>query len=168
MLIIKPTFANLNLTPSLIGFLGGVCAGASMTALRYLGKKRVSPPLIVFSFSLLSTLVTLPYLIVVHHPMELRQIGLLVCAGLAATGGQFSVTAAYRCAPAREISVFTYSQVLTSALLGFFLFDQVPDWFSFIGYLIVCAMAAALFFYNRRRNLSDGAPCPADSDDLGL
>lgn len=168
LLIIKPTFANLNLFPSLIGFLGGVCAGASMTALRALGKKQVNPTFIVFSFSLLSTLVTLPYFIVVHHPMAPWQVGLLICAGLAATGGQFSVTAAYRCAPAREISVFTYSQVLTAALIGFFLFDQIPDGLSFIGYLIVCAMAAALFFYNRRRRIAGGDSCPVDGDDLGL
>lgn len=168
LLIIKPTFANLNLYPSMIGFLGGVCAGASMTALRSLGRKKVSPPVIVFSFSLVSTLVTLPYLIVVHHPMALWQVGLLVCAGLAATGGQFSVTAAYRCAPASEISVYTYSQVMVSALLGFFLFDQIPDGFSFVGYLIVCAMAVILFFYNRRRAASGDDSCPVGGDDLGL
>lgn len=37
LLIIKPSLANLELVPSLLGFLGGMGAGAAYTAVRWLG-----------------------------------------------------------------------------------------------------------------------------------
>ena len=55
-----------------------------------------------------------------------------------------------RYAPAKELSVYDYSQVLFSAVLGFFLFHQVPDALSWLGYLVIFATALAMFFYNTR------------------
>ena len=61
------------------------------------------------------------------------------------------ITAAYYHAPAREISVFDYLQLLFSTAFGFFIFGQVPDLWSIIGYCIIVAMAIWMFFYNRKR-----------------
>lgn len=93
----------------------------------------------------------MPYLIFQYHPMSLSQLGFLLLAGLAASGGQFSITAAYCNAPAREISVYDYSQIIFSALLGLLLFGQTPDFMSVIGYITICTMAVLMFFYNNRR-----------------
>jgi drug/metabolite transporter (DMT)-like permease len=70
-------------------------------------------------------------------------------AGLAASGGQFAITAAYSNAPAKEISVFDYSQIIFAALLGFVLFGQVPDIYSIIGYVTICGASVAMFLYNK-------------------
>ena len=51
------------------------------------------------------------------------------------------MTKAYSYAPAKEISVFDYSQVIFSALLGFVVFREVPDIYSFIGYILIFTMA---------------------------
>ena len=83
--------------------------------------------------------------------MELWQIGFLFLAGIAATGGQFTITAAYSNAPAKEISIFDYTQIIFSAFLGFFLFEQIPDWYSIIGYVIICGASVALFIYNNKQ-----------------
>lgn len=69
---------------------------------------------------------TLPYLLLNYHPMTGTQILALLGAGLAAAGGQFGITAAYYHAPAKEISIYDYSQIIFSTILGFFLFGQVP------------------------------------------
>lgn len=150
LFIIKPTFSNMELIPSLIGLLGGFGAGAAYTAVRFLGQRGEKGSFIVFFFSAFSCLVTLPFLIFQYAPMELWQIGTLLLAGLAAAGGQFAITAAYSYAPAKEISVFDYSQVVFSAILGFFLFGQIPDAFSILGYFIVCATAIGMFFYGKK------------------
>lgn len=96
LFVIKPTGLNMEIFPALVGFAGGVGAGA------------------------------------------------------AAAGGQFTITAAYSCAPAREISVYDYSQIIFSAILGFFLFGQVPDLWSWIGYAVIIFMAVVMFLYNNR------------------
>ncbi len=152
LFIIKPTFSNMALVPSVCGLLGGIGAGLAYTCVRIMGKRGVSGAYIVFFFSAFSTLVVLPYVIVVHAPMTLMQLAYLLCAGLAAALGQLSITAAYCHAPAREISVYDYSQIIFSAILGFILFNQRPDALSIVGYVVICSMAVFMFFYNKRRD----------------
>ena len=151
LFVIKPTFTNMALVPSLIGLCGGLFAGVAYTFVRLLGERGEKGPFIVFFFSGFSCLVSLPYLLLHYHPMSASQLGFLLLAGLAASGGQFSITAAYCNAPAREISVYDYSQIIFSALLGFLLFSQVPDFLSVIGYLTICVMAVVMFLYNNRK-----------------
>lgn len=150
LFIIKPSPLNMELGPALIGLMGGLGAGAAYTFVRVLGLRGEKGPFIVCFFSGFSCLVTLPYLLLQFHAMSFWQTLCLLLAGLAAAGGQFSITGAYLYAPAREISVYDYSQILFSAVLGFFLFGQTPDGWSLAGYVIICSMAAAMFFYNRK------------------
>ena len=151
LLVVKPTGQNLSLGPALIGLLGGFGAGFAYTMVHLMGSRGVPGPLIVFCFSLFSCLVTGPVMLLDFVPMTPSQLGILLLVGLSAALAQFSVTAAYSCAPAREISVFDYSQVLFSALLGFLFFGQLPDALSCLGYLLIVATAAANFVYNLRR-----------------
>ena len=151
LLVIKPTFSNTDLLASSLGFLGGLGAGLAYTFVRKLGTKGENGNRIVFFFSAFSCLVTLPFLVFDYHAMSVTQIVILLLAGLSAAGGQFSITAAYTYAPGREISVYDYSQIIFSALLGFVFFSQVPDIWSIAGYCIICLMAVLMFFYNNRR-----------------
>lgn len=149
--IVRPTgLHHMALFPSLVGLLGGITAGAAYAFVRSLGQQGVKGPLIVFFFSAFSCLVTLPYLIFRFHPMTGKQLIFLLLAGLAAAGGQFSITAAYCHAPAKEISVYDYSQIPFSALLGFIVFHQIPDALSWLGYTIICSTAIMMFLYNTR------------------
>lgn len=151
LLVIKPTFSNTDLLASSLGFLGGLGAGLAYTFVRKLGTKGENGNRIVFFFSAFSCLVTLPFLVFDYHPMSVSQTMILLAAGLSAAGGQFSITAAYTYAPGREISVYDYSQIIFSALLGFVFFSQVADIWSIAGYCIICLMAVLMFFYNNRR-----------------
>ena len=109
-------------------------------------------------FSVFSCIVTLPFIIVDHAPMSWQQTVCLLCAGLAAAGGQFSITAAYQKAPAKEISVFDYSQVIFAAILGFVFLDQIPDALSITGYVIIIGSAVFKWRYSLRqdRKAADG------------
>lgn len=151
MFVIKPTMGNSELLPSLCGFAGGVCAGAAYTCVRHMGNKGENGRFTVFFFSLFSVVVTAPYLIFDFTPMTAKQWIYLLLVGVCAAGGQFSITAAYTFAPSREISVYDYSNVIFTAISGyFFLGGQVPDLWSFFGYFIICAMAVWMFLYNKR------------------
>ena len=152
LFIIKPTLSNMDLGASIIGFLGGASAGVAYTLVRLLGQRGEKSSFIVFFFSAFSCLVTVPYMLLYGVPMTLPQILCLLGTGVCAAAGQFSITAAYRCAPAREISVFDYSQVIIAAVMGFLLFGDVPDGYSFLGYIVICGMALLNFWYNNRSN----------------
>lgn len=98
LFIIKPTFIGMEFFPAVIGFLGGMGAGAAYTTVRYLGQNGENGTFIVFFFSLFSCLVTLPYLLINFHSMTIVQMIYLICAGLTAAAGVFN----YCC-----ISLFT-------------------------------------------------------------
>jgi drug/metabolite transporter (DMT)-like permease len=150
MLIVKPTVLGMDMIPALIGLLGGIGAGAAYTMVRVLGERKEKGPFIVFFFSGFSCLITLPFLIFQYHAMSLQQVAFLLLAGLCAAGGQFSITAAYYYAPARELSVYDYTQVIFSAVLGYFIFGQIPDVYSWMGYAVICGMGVMMFLYQNR------------------
>ena len=78
--VVKPTFSNLALVPSLLGFFGGICAGAAYTMVRKLGEAGEKGPVIVLFFSVFSCVVVLPWLIFDYHPMTWQQMGIMLLA----------------------------------------------------------------------------------------
>ena len=151
LLIIKPSGNNLQLIPAVGGFFSGMGAGAAYTCLRKTTGMGVDSRIVVLCFSVFSCLFTLPFIAANFVMPTGRQLLLLILCGVCGAGGQFSITAAYTFAPAREISVYDYFQVIFGALLGFFLFDQLPDALSFLGYAVIILMAVINFIYNNRR-----------------
>ena len=151
LFILRPGFDSMVTFPAFIGLLGGIGAGIAYTMVRVLGNRGVKGPLIVFFFSLFSTLVTLPYLIFDYAPMTGKQFLFLLLAGLAASGGQFSITAAYTHAPAKDISIFDYMQIIFSSLLGLIVLHEVPVWLSVVGYFIIIGSSLAMFLIRRRK-----------------
>ena len=151
LFVIKPTFANAELFASIVGFLGGMGAGLAYTCVRYLGEHGEKGPMIVAYFSGFSCLITLPWLIFDYHHMQWWQLLCLIGAGFGAAGGQFAITAAYSNAPAKEISVFDYTQIIFTSALGLFLFGQIPDMWSIIGYGVIISMALVVFLRNNRK-----------------
>ena len=157
LLIIKPSFSNADMFPAIIGFIGGMGAGAAYTAVRRLSGMGVKGTYVVFFFSGFSCLVTLPSLIFDYHAMTLIQLLYLILAGCSAAAAQFSITSAYFNAPAKEISVYDYSQVIFSAIIGMIVFGQMPDIFSIAGYIIICAMAVIMFVCNKKASERTGS-----------
>ena len=150
LFIVKPSFHNTQLFPSFVALIGAMGAGIAYTLVRKLSKNGVKGPQIVFYFSIFSCLSVVPYLILNFHPMTLEQLIILFLVGLCAAGGQFAVTAAYSYAAGRDISLFDYSQVVFAAILGFFVFQQIPDIYSWIGYFIIFGITLYMFISQRR------------------
>lgn len=147
--VVKPS-AGVASLPALVGAFGGFCAGTAYTYVRKLGVMGERGPVIVMFFSTFSTLVTLPYLIADYHPMTRVQLLCLLMAGVSAAGGQLNITYAYQHAPAREISVFDYTQVVFAALLGIIFFSEFPDMLSIVGYIIIIGTAVGRWHYARK------------------
>lgn len=150
LFVIKPGLDFSRMFPTLIGFLGGIGAGLAYACVRKLGLMKCNGKVIIIFFSAFSTLLSVPYLIFLFNPMTVYQWIFLILSGVCAAGGQFSITAAYFHAPAGKISIYDYSQIIFSTLLGFFIFDQLPDMYSFIGYFIIISMALFNFIYSMR------------------
>ncbi len=142
LFVMKPSF-SFEALPAFLGFLGGLAAGLAYACVRKLTQNGFKGNLVIFYFSAFSCIVTLPWLIFDFKPMSALQWLYLILAGLSAGGGQFFITTAYSKAPAKEISVYDYSQIIFTTLLSFIVFGDLPDILSFIGYAII--VAAAIF-----------------------
>lgn len=140
LFVVKPTL-DMKCIPAVVAAIGGLGAGTAYTFVRKLGKQGERGPVIVMFFSTFSCIITLPFVIFDFHPMTLMQLIYLLIAGICAAAGQFTVTQAYAKAPAKDISVFDYSQVLFAAILGFLFLNQIPDIYSIIGYIIIIGAA---------------------------
>lgn len=150
LFIVKPSF-DIRVIPYIIGFLSAVFAALAYTCVRMLGNKEEYYT-IVFFFSTFSLVTVLPMFIYVYEPMTIMQFVYLILAGIFASLGQFGVTLAYKYAPAKEISIFDYSNIIFSAILSIFLFGVYPDKLSVVGYFIIFAAAFYMFLYNKRQD----------------
>lgn len=150
VLVVKPSFSAAVL-PALIGVAGGCGAGFAYTYVRKLGQRGENSMMIVLFFSEFSTLCILPYLLFHYTPMKVSEWFWLIMTGTAAAGGQIFITKAYSYAPAKEISVYDFSNVIFAALWGFLFLGQIPDLLSVAGYVIIIGTAVIKWYYSLHR-----------------
>src|SRR5690625_5174360 len=143
LLIIKPSF-SVDTVPYMAGILSAVFAGGAYTVLRLLGGREQFYT-IVFYFSAFSTVALLPYVIIFYEPMTIKQWVYLLLAGFFSTIWQFGITVAYKFAPPKEVSIFTYATVIYAGIIGFIMFNEIPDLLSFLGYIAIFAASFYMF-----------------------
>ena len=151
LFILRPGLDSMATFPAFIGMLGGMGAGFAYANVRLASQHGVPGPLIVFFFSVFCCLSAVPFIIANPQPLSGWQLASLLMAGLSATGGQFSITAAYSYAPAREISVYDYTQIIFAAILGMLFLGEMPDVFSIIGYIIIVGAGVVMFFVQKNK-----------------
>ncbi len=152
MFVVKPGFhySQLGALPALAGLIGGIGAGGAYACLRKLGMLKMNASFIILFFSIFSTLATVPFLIFDYHPMTFMQVAILLAAGITATVGQFGVTLAYRFAQSRDVAVYDYTNIIFGTILGFMIFDQLPDVWSWVGVSLILVMAFVMHLHGKR------------------
>lgn len=148
--VIKPSF-DISVIPAVVAVMGGLTAGIAYTFVRKATSKGVPGDLVIFYFSLFSTLVSGLFMLSNFKVMNPQQFCILMGAGLCGMGGQICITKAYTYAPAREIGTFDYTHVIYSAIMGFIFLQQIPDFYSIIGYVIIISMAILKWIYNNKQ-----------------
>lgn len=150
LFVVKPSF-SFEAVPAFAGVLGGLGAGLAYTFVRKLGMRKEKSMIVVAFFSGFTTLLLTPNLLLNYTPMTIRQWLFLCLTGLAAAGGQIFITNAYAKAPAKEISVYDFSIVIFAAILGFLFLEQIPDFLSVIGYIIIIGTAIIKWYLTMER-----------------
>lgn len=154
ILIIKPSFAFQDSIPAIICLMSAVFAGMAYVFVSYLGDKE-NAYVIVFYFSFISTLVS--GILIIHNFImpNFKQLIFLILAGITAALGQFALTYAYKYAPAGEVSIYNYSNVIFSSLLGVLIFSEIPDLLSFIGYGFIIVAGYLIFRFGKEKQFSN-------------
>ena len=149
LLVIKPQW-DLSIIPAIAGFLSAAFAGGAYTLVRFL-KDRENPSTIVFYFSLVSVLGAFPFMAMNFIMPTKIQFLYLILTGVFAAIAQFSLTYSYKYAPASEVAIYNYVNIVFSGIIGFFIWNEIPDKLSVLGGFIILVMATIVYFYNKKR-----------------
>jgi drug/metabolite transporter (DMT)-like permease len=76
---------------------------------------------------------------------------LFVAIGVLAGVGHYFVTIAYSQAPAATIAPFNYAQLIGAAILGYLLFDSIPDFWTWVGAAVIVCSGLYLGHAERQR-----------------
>lgn len=134
--------------PTLIAFAGGIGAGIAYAFLRKVTLQGERGVVVVAFFSGFSCLSLIPFVIATYEPISPMQLLFCVLTGVSACFGQLFITSAYSICPAKEISIYDYSTVIFTAILGLIFLGEIPDTLSIIGYLIIIGASVLNYLYN--------------------
>lgn len=151
LLIVRPGFADLNIG-YLYAILTSVFTAITYTILKHL-RQTDSAEVIVFYFSLIGTLLCIPFMafgqFILPNAIQIVQ---LVGLGVAGTLYQWFISTAYKHAPAGEISIYSYSSVLFSSLMGILFWDEHLMLTTVIGMLAI--IGGAFVIYNKDKQVA--------------
>jgi drug/metabolite transporter (DMT)-like permease len=123
LIIMRPTGA-FNPLYGLLALTAAIAAGGAYTVIRML-KDYDHPLVIIFYFCLYSVIITLPLAIKSGiHLTSLKDLGILTLIGLFAVIAQTFMTFAYRHAPASELAIYSYMNIVFSTIIGVVLFKE--------------------------------------------
>ncbi|XMB65973.1 DMT family transporter [Mycoplasmatota bacterium zrk1] len=131
--VINPSF-SFTIIPALVGVAGGATAGLAYTIVRKL-RDFDSAFTIVFYFTLISSIASLPFMLIEGFvmPIRLSQYLLLLSMGIFITLGQTCLSLAYKYEEASKISIYSFGQIVISLLFGILFFKEIPTLGSIVG-----------------------------------
>lgn len=152
-LVLKPGF-QYNMVPAVLAVISALLAGIGYTIIRHLSATD-SPNIILLYYSGFSVLGTIPMMVMgdFNIPTATEMVGLLFM-GLFTVMSQLCVNFAYRYAGAGDLSVFDYSTIIFSIVLGLVAWGEIPDAFSLTGSVLI--IAAGIINYR----ISEGTENP--------
>lgn len=144
--VVNPNSSKFLLVPSIAALIGAAMNGGDSATMRYLGDK-CDPVTVVFFYNFISSIILLPFMVIYYKHLSLHTTIYLILAGLSYIIVEFSLITAYKYAPARDIALFRYTDVIFTAILTFFVWGKLPSTTNIIGYVIIAVAAILLLLY---------------------
>lgn len=148
VLLLRPTLHADQLLGGLLGLGAGILAGLAYYNVRELGARGETESRTVFYFSLLSTVLSVPWMAVQgFHAVDLRSGLLLLGVGVFATLAQLAMTRAYRRGKTLVAASLAYSTVVFASLFGMLFWAEKlsPEAWLAIALIVASGMAASRF-----------------------
>jgi len=160
LVILRPGIVALDTGPMLILFSSCVW-GTVLVIIKSLGQRESVVTIVAWMIAFMVPLSLVPALFVWQWP-SWEQVGLMAIMGMMGTAGHFLITSALKIADTAAVMPIDFLKLVWAALIGYALFGEIPDFWTFVGGAIV--FAAATYIALRERNaVSTPAPPPAKS-----
>lgn len=149
LFIFRPGGGMFNIW-SLLALISAFCYAAGMTVMRHMGTKE-SRPMIVIAGAGLTVLALLPLLPFHYVTPTITEYGWFLLMGVSGAIGIMCAAYAFQIAPsASMVAPYHYTQIVWGALLGFFVFGDIPGMNTIIGAALII-MAGLYLLYSESR-----------------
>ena len=146
-LVADPAFHS-NMLPLFMAFLCAIFSSVSYTLLAYF-KDKVDAVTVIMHFSTFCAVVSLPFFVINMTLPSPTDFMLLLLMGTFGGFGQIALTYAYRMAPASEVSIYNYSGILFSMVLGYAILGETVPHNSLVGGILVILASLLTYRYSR-------------------
>lgn len=148
LLVVRPGFAAVGIAT--VAALGSaLMSGGSNTAIKLLSRTEGAALITVWSNLLMLPCALVPALFVWVTPSWSHTAPIAAMAVLHAVGG-YCFTRAVASADARVVQPFQFTRMLFAALVGFAMFGELPDGWTWAGAAVIFASAYAVIRQSRR------------------
>jgi drug/metabolite transporter (DMT)-like permease len=153
LVILRPQGAGFPLFEAALVLVSAATQAGSAICIKQLA--RTEPPNVIVAYMViyLTPLSILPALLFWSWPSP-AQLGWLALLGVAATLAHLCYTRALRAAEASAVAPFDFARLIFTALIGFFVFDQRSDLWTWIGAAII--FASGVYIAHRETRASRG------------
>ena len=149
LIVIRPGFLELNMA-SLAAFGTGVFYAFYLMITKKLSD--TDNPLLTLLFTgIVGAIIMSSVMPSIWVPPTLNEWYMLACIGLIASVGHGFIIVSYRYAEASKLAPLSYSEIITNILIGYYVFSDFPDKFTFIGLFVI--VLSGLYVINRHRFL---------------
>ncbi len=135
VLVIRPTRGLASLDSS-VALLSALFSSGAYVAVSALTKTEHTLRIVLW-FSMVSSVLSIPFVLPAWRWLSLSANLFLILAGLTAALAQTLMTAAYRRAPAHLSSAFSYFTVPTAYLVGLLFWGEKPDSLAHLGIALI-------------------------------
>lgn len=148
-IILKPSPQGMDVW-HFVGFLSGVGLALSMVSTKELSATESGNTILLYYF-LISLILSLPFAIYHWQPIQPKQLPFLALIGFSIFITMKLYTLAYSKAPTSLLAPFSYFGVVFAGLIGWLIWDHIPDMYSLIGIvLVISGGVITLAFSNRK------------------
>ena len=148
LFVVKPSFHNVYLVPALAAVLCGMIGGVAHAYIRKLSvyNKVEGNAVILYNYTF-SAAVELLLCLKIFIVPDAKQMFWMLAAGVFCFLTQVCMTTAFTLASASEVSVYKYTQIIISSIIGMAVFAEFPDVLSVAGYVIIIGSAIVMWRY---------------------
>lgn len=150
LLIIRPGHGGLN-PGSLLALGAGLAMAGYAICVRSTatGQRRVSAMALTFQTHLMACIVALPLVLPSLQAVNAQQLQLAIGMTLVGLAGQFLIIKAYELSEASLVAPFAYLEIVTSTIISWLFFRDMPDSITFVGVSILVTSSLALMRRHR-------------------
>ncbi len=153
VVILRPGFQEIS-TGFIMVLISSMCWGIAVVVVKKLSATDSSISIVAW-MSIMLTLLSLPAALWFWQTPTLIQFGWLLLIGLLGTGGHISMVGALKLTDATNVLPLDFTRLLWAVLIGFVVFGEFPDRWTWLGAFVIIGSACYLIFREARLEKSN-------------